>query len=451
MADKKNEGPKPTKLPAEITGLPFESKRLIDGDGKIWNLKTKKRDHWWGEKKHLEIAQDPDPLDVSLARSIDKEADEALQHWIADADRMIEDFSVNTDGLFQTFFSEAMKEFRKKFVEKVAAGGAGVFREALEKRFDEIGKVWAEKYLQTQEIMKAAVMRCVGPLLPGTRFIWEAQTSHHQYKMYCVEFAPQRRVVNIWDSNRHLAFPWQVFLVLFRDGQLYLRSSRGSHHGFWMFYRSAPLKTAEDKLCWSNLPHIWGDWPHNFCLGYNDMPPVKLEDPDCFNKLFEWFWGSKFIAHGLTQFYEIACKRNPELETVESWEKLSASNPEKMVEMDWLPCDYDLQSFARRAMETIIKDDREDRLQDNSAEEWVAVKKKQVDQLREELEEQVFFLSDHFTISATEKKKICAEVGDSFALAKRKTATSLKDSCGNLAKSVSKTYLEDLMKHDQPK
>ncbi|TSC82260.1 MAG: hypothetical protein G01um101419_614 [Parcubacteria group bacterium Gr01-1014_19] len=452
MADKKNEGPKPTKLPAEIVGPSFESKRLIDGDGKIWNLKTKKRNHWWGEKKHLEIVTDPDSLDVFLARSLDKEADEALKQWVADADKTLEDFSVNTESLLQTFLGEAFKKFRKEFVEKVSAGGAGAFREALEKRFEEIGKVWAEKYLESQEIVKAAAMRCSGPFLAGTRFLWEAQTTNHRYQMFCIEFAPQRRVINIWKESRYLAFPWQVFLVLFRDGKLYcLRKGGGAHHGFWMFYRSLPLKTAEDNLCWSNLPHIWKDWPHNFCLGYDDMPIVQLTDPDCFTKLFEWFWGSEFIGHNLTHFYEQTRKQNKDLESTESWERITKSNPEKMLEMNWIPCEYDLQSFARRAMETIIKDDKEQRLSDTSNQDWSGVKKKQVDQVREELEEQIFFLSDHFTVPVGDQKKIRAAVDESFADAKIKTAASLKDSCENLAKSASKSYLGDLAKHNEPK
>ncbi len=450
MADKKNEGPKPNKLPAEITGPVFEKKRLIEGNGNIWSISKKKRDHWWGTKEHLEIAQDADPLDVSLARSIDKEAGEALQKWVADADLMIEDFSINADVLFQAFFGESLKRFRKEFVEKISAGGAGVFREALEKRFEEIGKIWAEKYLKNQEIAKAAVMRCAGPFLPGTRFLWEAQTANHSYKMFCVEFPPQRRVINIWGQSRRLAFPWQVFLILFRDGKLYCRVTGGAHHGFWMFYRSAPLRTSEDKLCWSNLPHIWKDWPYNFCLGYDDMPPVSLDDTDCFNKLFEWFWGSKFVGHNLTSFYDAAKSRNPELDTTEAWEQLSNTNPEKMVELNWLPCDQDLQTFARNAIETIIKDDKQERLKDISGEEWGVVKKQQVDQLREELEEQIFFLSDHFTIPVGEKAKICFEAERVFDRTRDKVVARLKNSCEGLAKSASKTYLEDLAKHNQP-
>ena len=189
------------------------------------------------------------------------------------------------------------------------------------------------------------------PLLPiGTRWVIARSRS----LVIAIEHPPQVRRVN-WSektldqpgSYRQacLAFPYTVYLLLFYDD---------AFDEMRLYYRTAPLASADDALCMPNLWNITAsETPVSKCR-------VCLRGRPAFDDLtvagqaqtaIEFFWSAGFNADIESNCFYRAATLDGRIATLDAWERASAADPLFPLAVQWEETGQSLRNAAERLLD----------------------------------------------------------------------------------------------------
>ncbi len=413
MASEKESVKRSIVMPAELVEKP-----LFDADGNRWTIRLDT-----GplisllpnlvplSSKKLVAEKSPQSAEKSLGLLLKEHSDHAMRTWIEkDVLPKFGSLTEEVKPLLQECITIGERNFRKELVAKLGARGASVWKTILEEQFEEIAKSWKSE----QESGESVIFS--GALPPNTRFHWRIKKGESVYDVFCLEFPPQKRTVNISFGHPikyHLAFPWFCFLVCFENGQLLHLNHDGydGFWGFWAFYRPESLKSESDALYFPNLPNINSNWPYHWCLG-GSMPPLSLNDHLWHQKLLSWFWDSEF-GGVLTYFIVDAQKRIPEVNSMSKWQKLSKDCPERMLTLPWLKVNMNLKEFVAVLSEKFLVGGGRSKKKGGRDKAAKTLVKK----FQERLTEELHFLGSHFSLPidlrSEVEKGLGGKVGDS--------------------------------------
>ena len=181
------------------------------------------------------------------------------------------------------------------------------------------------------------------PLLPvGTRWVVNRGPS----LLLTVEQPPQvRRFAWRPKGDREvrdysLAFPYILYLLLF---------AQGSFEEMRIYYRTAPLTSAEDLLYLSNLWNVSAtETPMAKCRACLRGRP-SFEDLSLAGQVqttIEFFWGTGFNLQIEESCFQRAAKRDERIATLEAWEAASREDPLFPLEVDWESAGMSLRGAA---------------------------------------------------------------------------------------------------------
>ena len=419
-------------LPPELL-----AKSLFDGDGKRWIVREEERKTLGILSTTVFTVDQLGSVESGLNRLLQDHFNRALKSWLEeDVNPALASFSEEATPLFKECMAVGERTFRKTLITKLGVQGEKIWDKILTEQFGEIGKAWED------EKKKGSInFSSSGILPPGTRFHWQAKNPNFIYDMFCIEASPQRRTVNIFGERRRLFFPWMCFLVCFRNGQF---------QGFWSFYMPKSLASHKDELYFPNLPNIWKQWPHSWCLG-RSQPAISMQDPNWHDTLFNWFWNSEFVERNenelVLQFWRNAKKRIPEVRNLDAWEELSEKDPQKMLKLPWLKLDHNLGDFVAKVIEWRIKENNETSQSISDRRSAVADLKKR---LRERLEEELHFLGAHFSmpvdLERVTRDLLSKKLGGSF----QDLSKSAEANCQSIAGSTATDFMGQCKKLPQP-
>lgn len=412
---------------------------LVDKRGQLWrmNEKLEKRLGIFGKKSYrfdklgvkleeaLEIL-----LQVIASRHFDSWLDGSVRPEMLEALKSME-------PVLNHCVKEGDKNFRKDFIVKLSCQGKDVLRRALTERFEEIGKAFAEERGKEHQEEK---MSFSGLLPPCTRFWWQKKSARGAvYDLFCLEFSPERRTVIIDNQRLRLSFPWLCFFVCFKNGEFYSFDNHyGNHSAFWVFYRPDSVKSKQDAIFYHNLTNARENWPQYWCLGYS-IPVIKLQDPLWAAKLLDYFWQTNFgnCGYHLLDFWRWAVKNIPEVSSLQAWERLSESEPDKILKLPWRECENTLGQFAEKVLNHFAGIEEE---QAKILRQSEKVQEQILERFEEQLEEELVFLAGHLVIDAGLQKSSREFIAKRLGAMFDKIMGELKPYCSNIAKETAEEF-----------
>jgi hypothetical protein len=178
-------------------------------------------------------------------------------------------------------------------------------------------------------------------ILPdGVKFFY----SGRQSAIAVVEQKPQVRTlifdrsqnspthINEGDRVRRLALPYTVFVVNWAvHGGAYTFSN------LFVTYRTKPLGSLTDVLCWPNLPNLGGELDHGpmlplVCMGKFDCPAGSILEQ--LGAIIRHYWSSPY-NDDLSKYYWDAANQFKEVSSLDAWEKATAKDSLFPLKVKW--------------------------------------------------------------------------------------------------------------------
>lgn len=423
--------------------------KFIDKSGKYWIFDTKINGFFPKIKTFLK--EDGSLQDHALDE-LQKSCKPETQKWYAEYKKgiypvigqFIEEFSKSFDFAFESGERDFRKEYTKMLAIKGKAIFAQLFAEFLEKCSQELLNCVE---MEGDNNKPNSFIISLGPFPPTTRFYWKLERKKELYELFCFEFQPSKRTINIKGENKsyNLAFPWLCVFTAFKNGKFYSFENihEHDHCAFWIFYRQDALKYPNDELFMPNLPNIFRDWPYFICLG-SSLPVIKLSDPKWHAKLFNYFWNSDFDNNDNARrwsFYNDVVKSVPEIDNWQKWEDVSKKNPNRVLELPWPKLGQTIEVFAEKVLELMTKEkDIEKEQKQYKIEKMKSEINGLIKKFSERLSEELYFLGASLVIPIKSKEKLQNYVAKTADVLK----TELETRIDQLLSKVAETTTENI-------
>lgn len=354
---------------------------LVDAGGNIWMIeeRIKKIFGIWSSRQYR-LGRFAVGFGDSLKAIIRLVIEKICRVWIEKDVRPATDMLRNAAvPLLNECVTLGGRQFRRAFMEKLGAHGERIWTKILEEQFDEIGSIWKRK----QEKDEGGILAS-GLLPPQTRFWWQWMSGGKTVTLFCLESPPQKRVITLLGTRRHLAFPWIYFFIRFEDNAFRMLHA---------FYRGSRLQGGGDMLYFPNLPNVYPGPPFSVCLGQN-RPTIKLSDPLWCDTLLGWFWDSSFRSDGANtmDIWETSCRTIPEVASAQHWADFSKKDPDAVTKLSWLSTGKSLDAFV-----SISRDIKSD-VVPSAKEDLGRRERGLISRFRTQLEEEFHFLAGHFGV-----------------------------------------------------
>lgn len=414
---------------------------LFDMNGRAWRISTRSRRQLFSKKKIFVLEELKFSSEELLSTIFQKLFHQAFGKWIAeDVKPFLGNLVKEADPLIQQCLKEGGANFRKEFITKLGVQGEAIWKNLLDEQLQEIEKLSNGGKKEDNSKFITSIM-----LPPQVRLYRSIVNNNSLYEFFLFECPPQKRMIYYGRDDPiriKLSFPWILFLVGFvnkelgyipwthlGDGQTYAGS-----RAFWVFYRSLPLENENDTVVLSNLPNGSRNPPYSWCLGL-DVPHISLEDPLWHQKIFNWFWDSKFNS-GWNY------PNSRQVIFFDEWKKMSKDQPDKVIELPWQKIPGSIGSFIDEMAEEFERQEGQENISKKKrlAEKQLAEKKKQLSQkFRERLEEELFFLGGHLSIPVETKKKALEFLQEKLEKGSVKLSSDLEELGNAAGKETSET------------
>jgi len=409
-------------VPKDMVG-----KKLYDANGNCYAINAEDNKGWLGKFVNFKGSRIEGGVE-SLDALVKKVAQEVIVSWLKkEAVPYITYSALEGEALLAQCILDGERQFRKDFVEKLGAQGAAMWRNILKQQAKAIVKsIHGNNPLKNDLVNEGIVSSGIMP--PGGRLKWSGTNGRSIHTLYCIECPPCVRNINIFKKYRRLAFPYVIFMPLFSDGK-FIR--------FFAFYSKEEVKSEASILYLPNLPHVSSAWPFDWCIGGYTQTP-ELDNPDWHKLVRQMFWDSSFVYNMPGQFCECwleAIGRIPEVSSVEKWEELSRSSPEKIIQLPWRETGYSVGAYAKKLLidlgcgkESIGDSAKEKILQDKVESLFI--------NFRDQLQEGLHFLGSAFLVQPSIKASAERFAKDSMSKAGQELSDSFEIRAGDIVKNV---------------
>ena len=152
-------------------------------------------------------------------------------------------------------------------------------------------------------------------------------------------------------DKRRLSFPWVVLVVVFSEGELTNVQQA--------FFRTAPLATVDDRLCYTNLLNVARGYNQEswFCLFNLPRSLARLGWDERVRAVTDHFWQAAYTksadeAEG-NSFWSTTLGLDPRLESPVTWERATEENPYFALEVAWRPAPHTLRETLGHMLDLV--------------------------------------------------------------------------------------------------
>lgn len=152
-------------------------------------------------------------------------------------------------------------------------------------------------------------------------------------------------------DTRYLSFPWVVLLIVFVGGEL--------SHLQQAFYRTAPIGSLDDELCYTNLLNVAAGYEQEswVCLVNLESALAPLSWEQRVHAITDHFWRAAFNrsseVHEGNSFWSSMRKLDRRLSTAERWEQATRDDPYFALHVKWRPTGAGVGATLARMLDKI--------------------------------------------------------------------------------------------------
>ena len=152
-------------------------------------------------------------------------------------------------------------------------------------------------------------------------------------------------------DTRRLSFPWVVLVLVLVDGELTNLQQA--------FYRTAPLTSLDDELCYTNLLNVARGYEQEswVCLANLDRALGRLGWDERVLAVTDHFWHASFTRsseiHERNSFWGTSRRLDRRLETPAAWEEATRASPYFTLEVRWRRAPRPLGATLERMLDRV--------------------------------------------------------------------------------------------------
>ncbi len=152
-------------------------------------------------------------------------------------------------------------------------------------------------------------------------------------------------------EKRRLSFPWVVLVVVFSEGELTNTQQA--------FFRTEPLATLDDRLCYTNLLNVARGYDQDswFCLFNLQRSLSRLRWDERVRAVTDHFWQAAYTksadeAEG-NSFWTTTRGLDPRLESPVTWERATEEDAYFALQVPWLPAPKTLRQTLGHMLDLV--------------------------------------------------------------------------------------------------